>query len=69
MVANHSTKPPSEDLIFYSLLVVIGVIPAVIALLQRTIFGVEATLGLLMACAGVAGAIAHTRRAHRHRTG
>jgi hypothetical protein len=69
MIANHSMKPHSEELIFYGLLVVIGVIPVVIALVQRTILGVEATLGLMMACAGIAGAIVHVWRAHRHRTG
>jgi hypothetical protein len=69
VIANRSTRPPSEELLFYGLLVVVGVIPVVIALAQHTVFGVEATLGLMMACAGIAGAIVHTRRTHRHRTG
>lgn len=69
MIANRSVKPSSEELLIYGLLVVIGVIPAAIALVQRTVFGVEATLGLLMACAGIAGTIVHAWRAHRHRTG
>jgi hypothetical protein len=69
MIANRSTKPPSEELLFYGLLVVIGVIPVVIALVQRTVLGVEATLGLMMACAGIAGAIVHAWRTHHHRTG
>lgn len=64
MIANRSMKPPSEELIFYSLLLVIGVIPVVIALVQRTGFGVEATLGLVMACAGILGTIVHVWRAH-----
>lgn len=69
MTANHSTKPFPEELIIYGLLVVIGVIPGLIALVQRTVFGVEATLGLLMACAGVAGAIVYTWRTRRQRIG
>lgn len=69
MIANRSVKPSSEELLIYGLLVVIGVIPAAIALVQHTVFGVEATLGLMMACAGIVGAIVHAWRAHRHRTG
>lgn len=69
MTTNHSVKPSSEELIIYSLLVVIGVIPGLIALVQRTVFGVEATLGLLMACAGVVGATMYAWRTRRHRTG
>lgn len=69
MTANRSMKPSSEELIIYGLLVVIGVIPGLIALSQRTVLGVEATLGLLMACAGVVGAIVYTWRTRRHRTG
>jgi hypothetical protein len=69
MIANRSTKPPSEELLFYGLLMVVGVIPVVIALVQHAVFGVEATLGLMMACAGIAGAIFHAWRMHRHRTG
>lgn len=69
MTANRSTKPSSDELSIYALLVVIGVIPGLIALVQRTVFGVEATLGLLMACAGVVGAILYTWRTRRHRTG
>jgi hypothetical protein len=69
MIANRSTKPPSEELLFYGLLVAIGVIPVVIAVVQRTVFGVEATLGLMMACTGIVAAIVHTWRTHRPRTG
>jgi uncharacterized membrane protein len=69
MTTNRSVKPSSEELIIYSLLVMIGLIPGLIALVQRTVFGVEATLGLLMACAGVVGAIAYTWQTRRHRTG
>jgi hypothetical protein len=69
MIANRSTKPSSEELLFYGLLVVVGVIPVVIALVQRSVLGVEATLGLMMACAGIAGAIGYVWQAHRHRNG
>jgi hypothetical protein len=69
MITNRSVKPYSEELLIYALLVVIGVIPAAIALVQRTVFGVEATLGLVMACAGIVGTTVHAWRAHRHRTG
>jgi hypothetical protein len=54
--------------ILYGLLVVIGAIPVVIALVQRAAFGVDATLGLLMVCAGAIGAIAYARRTHRNTT-
>ena len=69
VIATRPAKPPSEELVFYGLLVVVGVIPMVIALVQRTVLGVEATLGLMMACAGIAGTIAHAWRTHRCRTG
>jgi hypothetical protein len=69
MIANRSAQPPPEELVFYGLLVVVGVIPVALALVQRTVLGVEATLGLMMACAGIAGAIVHAWRTHRHRTG
>ena len=68
MFAKRSSKPDPEELILYGLLVVIGVIPVVIALVQRASFGVDATLGLLMVCAGAIGAIAYARRAHHNRT-
>lgn len=69
MATSRSTKPFSEELIIYCLFVVIGVIPALIALVQRTVFGVEATLGLMMACAGLVGTIVYSWRTRRHRTG
>jgi hypothetical protein len=49
-------------MIIYGLLVVIGAIPLVFALLARTGFGAEATLGLVMACAGGIGAIVSAAR-------
>ena len=68
MSADRSSKPHAEELIIYALLVVIGAIPVAIALLQRTVFGVEATLGLLMVCAGAIGAIIYARRGRDHGT-
>jgi hypothetical protein len=56
-----------EELILYSLLVAIGAIPAAIALIQRTAFGVEATIGLVMICTGGLGGLVYTRRARRAR--
>jgi hypothetical protein len=60
--------PGSEELILYGLFVLIGAIPVAIALVQRAMFGVDATLGLLMVCAGAIGAIVHVRRARGART-
>lgn len=68
MPADRPSKAHPEELIIYGLLVVIGAIPVAIALLQRAAFGVDATLGLLMVCAGAVGAIAYARRAHHNRT-
>lgn len=68
MPAGRPSKPHPEELILYGLLVGIGAIPVVIALVQRATFGTDATLGLLMVCAGVLGAIVHARRAHHDRT-
>jgi len=63
MFANHSSSSHPEELILYGLLVVIGAIPVAVAVAERTTFGVEATIGLLMVCAGVIGAIFYTLRA------
>jgi uncharacterized membrane protein YqaE (UPF0057 family) len=59
----------SEELILYGLFVLIGAIPVAIALVQRGMFGVDATLGLLMVCLGTIGAFVHVRRARAARTG
>jgi hypothetical protein len=67
MLADRSPKSYPEELILYGLLVVIGAIPVVIALIRGAVLGVETTLGLLMVCAGVIGAIVHARRAHNRR--
>ena len=68
MRTDHTTDPSSEELILYGLLVLIGAIPVAIALIQRAMFGVDATLGLMMVCAGAIGTIAHVRRARESRT-
>lgn len=44
-----------EEYVLCGLLVTIGAIPAVLALASGTRFGVQATLGLLMALWGLAG--------------
>ena len=64
MPVERPSKPQPEELILYGLLVGIGAIPVVIALVQRASFGVEATLGLLMVCAGAIGMIVYARRTY-----
>jgi hypothetical protein len=54
-----------EERILYAALCVVGAIPLGIALLRGGGLGVEATLGLLMALAGLAGLIASARRPGR----
>jgi hypothetical protein len=68
MSADRPAPPHPEELILYGLLVVIGAIPVVIALVQRAAFGFDATLGLLMVCAGAIGAIAYAWRTHPNTT-
>lgn len=51
-------KAYPEELIVYGLLVGIGAIPVVNAIVERTAFGVEATIGLIMVCAGLLGVFA-----------
>jgi hypothetical protein len=58
MCTDSASKHCPEELILYGLLVVIGAIPVIEALVQQTTFGVEATVGLLMVCAGLVGTIA-----------
>jgi hypothetical protein len=48
----------SEELVVYAALCVVGAIPVAVALAHGGAFGVEPTLGMLMAVAGVAGLIA-----------
>lgn len=68
MPANQSPQSPREELILYGLLVVIGAIPVVIAIIDRAVFGADATLGLLLVCVGVVGLFVHVCRAHDRRT-
>jgi uncharacterized membrane protein YdjX (TVP38/TMEM64 family) len=56
--ATTASKPLLEELILYALLVAIGAIPVVLALADGGRFGVEATIGLIMLCAGLLGAFA-----------
>ena len=56
------SKPLVEELILYALFIAIGAIPVVLALADGGTFGVDATLGLLMICAGALGAVAHAWR-------
>lgn len=51
----EAPAPPSEERILYAILCVIGAIPVAIALLRGGSFGVEATFGLGMVLAGLAG--------------
>jgi len=55
----------TEERILYGALCGVGVIPIAIALLRGGSVGVEATLGLLMALAGLAGLVTSTRVAGR----
>ncbi len=52
-----------EDLVLYGLLLVIGVIPVVITLVDRAAFGFDATLGLMMVVVGIVGIVFHVLRA------
>jgi hypothetical protein len=57
----------TEEWILYGALCGVGAIPIAIALLRGGSFGVEATLGLLMALAGLAGLVASARVARGRR--
>jgi len=62
-VDREAAPAPSEERVLYAVLCAVGAIPVAIALLRGGGFGVEATLGLLMALAGLAGLLASARRA------
>ncbi|HEX3474832.1 MAG TPA: hypothetical protein VHT91_07305 [Kofleriaceae bacterium] len=57
----QARSAPSEERILYTALCAVGAIPVAIALLRGGGFGVEATIGLLMALAGLAGLVASAR--------
>ena len=63
MRSERSSRWSPEELILYALLLAIGAIPVVITLDERARFGVEATVGLIMMCAGVLGALGYAARA------
>jgi hypothetical protein len=68
--AIRADGPPdasSDEPVLYGLLVLIGAIPVAIAVVQRAMFGIDATLGVLMVCAGTIGAVGHVRRARAAR--
>ena len=50
----EAPSAPGEERVLYAILCAVGAIPVAIALLRGS-FGVEATLGLAMALAGLAG--------------
>jgi hypothetical protein len=62
MRAEPSSSWSPEEPILYALFVAIGAIPIAIALDERAAFGVEATVGLIMMCAGVLGALGYVVR-------
>ena len=62
------TRPLAEELIVYALLVVVGAIPVVVALARHAALQAEATIGLLMICAGALGVILHAVRLRDHRS-
>ncbi len=51
----EARSAPGEERVIYAVLCAVGAIPIAIALLRGGGLGVEATLGLLMALAGLAG--------------
>jgi hypothetical protein len=63
MLGDRSSTHHREELVLYGLLVVIGALPVGTTLARRAAFEVEATLGLLMVCAGVIGAVFYALRA------
>lgn len=52
---HEARSAPSEERVLYAVLCAVGAIPVAIALLLGGGFGAEATVGLLMALAGLAG--------------
>jgi hypothetical protein len=52
-----------EETVLYVLLILIGAVPAILALSTGAVLGVDATLGLLMTAAGLIG-LARRWRSH-----
>jgi hypothetical protein len=63
---HEARSAASEERILHGALCAVGAIPIAIALLHGGGFGVEATLGLLMTLAGLAGLVASARAGRRH---
>ena len=64
----NSNRPPLEELIIYTLLMITGAIPVSHALAAGGHVGVEPTIGALMIIAGVIGVIMYAwSAAHRRR--
>ncbi len=61
----EASSAPSEERVLYAILCAVGAIPVAISLLRGGGFGVEATVGLGMTLAGVAGLVTPTRAAGR----
>jgi hypothetical protein len=62
-MANKAATPPdAEELILYAALLVIGAIPAAVAVLERHAFDCESTVGLMMLAAGLVGVIVQLQR-------
>jgi hypothetical protein len=59
----EAPSAPREELLLYVILCAVGAIPVAAALLRGGGFGVEATVGLAMSLAGLAGLVASARAA------
>ncbi len=70
-MATRTDSFDRDDLIVYTLLVVIGAIPVAITLGEAAVFGWDATVGLLMVGGGLLGLVIEVIRGlrHRHATG
>jgi hypothetical protein len=64
----EAPSAPREELILYVLLCAVGAIPVAAALLRGGAFGVEATVGLAMALAGLVGLVGSARAGRRRCT-
>jgi hypothetical protein len=58
---HEAPSAPSEERVLYAILCAVGAIPVAIAVLRGGGFGVEATIGLGMALAGLAGLVGSAR--------
>jgi hypothetical protein len=66
-----ASPPLREEVVLYGMLTAVGPLPVASALMAHAALSGEATVGLLMTCAGVAGLVASARaaaRARRRRT-